>query len=66
MPGRYFFGVMFKQGKPIVRGASKKFQKMFEKEYGENRAAGLSTSSAHKEAASTINKKLKEFPKKDK
>tara|TARA_Y100000592_G_C5343784_1_gene255515 strand:+ start:140 stop:340 length:201 start_codon:yes stop_codon:yes gene_type:complete len=64
MPVGYFFGVAFRHGRPIVKGASKKFQKLFEKEYGENRAAGLSTSSAHKEAASTINKQLKEFPKK--
>ena len=40
-----FIGVSFKFGRPVVKGASKKFQKMFEKEYGENRAAGLSTRS---------------------
>jgi|TARA_R100001460_G_scaffold80134_1_gene121010 hypothetical protein len=56
-----FIGVSFKFGRPVVKGASKKFQKMFEKEYGENRAAGLSTSSAHKSASETVNKKLKEF-----
>ena len=63
---RYFFGVAFKYGKPIVQGASKKFQKLFEKEYNETRAAGVSTSGAFKSAAETINKKLKEFPKKKK
>jgi hypothetical protein len=63
---RYFFGVAFKYGKPIVKGASKKFQKLFEKEYNETRAAGVSSSGAFKSAAETINKQLKEFPKKGK
>ena len=63
---RYFFGVAFKYGKPIVKGASKKFQKLFEKEYKETRAAGVSSSGAFKSAAETINKQLKEFPKKGK
>ena len=61
---KYFFGVAYKFGIPYVKGASKKFQKMFTKEYGENRAAGLSSSSAFKESAETVNKELKEFPKK--
>ena len=56
-----FIGVAFRFGVPVVKGASKKFQKLFRKEYDENRAACLSTSSAHKEAAQTVNKKLKEF-----
>ncbi len=56
-----FIGVAFRFGVPVVKGASKKFQKLFKKEYDENRAAGLSTSSAHKSASQTINKKLKEF-----
>tara|TARA_R100001591_G_scaffold112134_1_gene124315 strand:+ start:473 stop:670 length:198 start_codon:yes stop_codon:yes gene_type:complete len=63
---KYFFGIAYKYGRPIVQGASKKFQKLFEKEYKENRAAGVSTSGAFKSAAETINKKLKEFPKKGK
>ena len=63
---KYFFGVAFKYGTPIVKGASKKFQKLFEKEYKENRAAGVSSSGAFKSAAETINKQLKEFPKKGK
>ena len=63
---RYFFGVAFKYGKPIVKGASKKFQKLFEKEYNETRAAGVSSSGAFKSDADTINKQLKEFPKKGK
>ena len=63
---KYFFGVAFKYGKPIVKGASKKFQKLFEKEYNETRAAGVSSSGAFKSAAETINKQLKEFPKKGK
>ena len=63
---KYFFGVAFKYGKPIVKGASKKFQKLFEKEYNETRAAGVSSSGAFKSAAETINKQLKEFPKKEK
>ena len=61
MAGKYFFGVAFKYGEPIVKGASKKFQKMFKKEYNENRAAGMSTTSAHKESAEYVNKLLKEF-----
>jgi hypothetical protein len=66
MAVRYFFGIAYKYGRPVVQGASKKFQKLFEKEYDETRAAGMSTSSAFKSAAEKINKKLKEFPKKDK
>ena len=58
---KYFFGVAYKYGKPIVKGASKKFQKTFEKEYGEIRAAGVSTHSAFKSAAEYTNKLLKEF-----
>ena len=56
-----FIGVAFKFGSPIVKGASKKFMKAFKKEYNEKRAAGLSTSSAHREAAQKVNKELKEF-----
>ena len=66
MAAKYFFGIAYKYGRPIVQGASKKFQKLFEKEYNEDRAAGLSTGSAFKSAAEKINKKLKEFPKKGK
>jgi len=66
MAGRFFFGVAYKFGRPVVKGASKKFQKLFEKEYDETRAAGVNTSGAFKSAAEKINKKLKEFPKKDK
>jgi|TARA_R110000824_G_scaffold48554_2_gene137066 hypothetical protein len=44
------YGVAFKFGMPIMKGATKKVQKLFEKAYGENRAAGLTTHSAHKEA----------------
>ena len=66
MAAKYFFGIAYKYGRPVVQGASKKFQKLFEKEYNEDRAAGLSSSSASKSAADKINKKLKEFPKKDK
>ncbi len=62
MVARYFLGVAFKLGDPIVKGATKKFNKMLKKEYNENRAAGLSSSSAHTQAAKTVNKKLKEFP----
>tara|TARA_R100001224_G_scaffold80363_1_gene50336 strand:- start:17 stop:217 length:201 start_codon:yes stop_codon:yes gene_type:complete len=62
MVARYFLGVAFKYGTPIVKGATKKFNKLLKQEYNENRAAGLSSSSAHKEAAKTVNKKLKEFP----
>jgi len=61
MAGKYIFGVAFKFGQPYVKGASKKFQKMFKKEYNENRAAGMSTTSAHKESSETVNKILKEF-----
>jgi hypothetical protein len=61
---KYFFGIAYKFGTPYVKGASKKFQKMFEKEYSENRAAGLSSSSAFRESAEKINKTLKEFPNK--
>ena len=60
---KYFFGVALKYGIPYVKGASKKFQKMFTKEVGENRAAGLSAHSAHTESAQNVNKILKEFPK---
>jgi len=56
-----FIGVAFRYGAPIVKGASKKFMKEFRKEYDELRAAGQSTSSAHRSAAQTVNKKLKEF-----
>ena len=66
MAAKYFFGIAYKFGRPVVKGASKKFQKLFEKEYDETRAAGLSTSVAYKSAAEKINKQLKEFPKKDK
>ena len=62
MVTRYFLGVAFKLCVPIVKGATKKFNKMLKKEYNENRAAGLSSSSAHTQAAKTVNKKLKEFP----
>ena len=62
MVARYFLGVAFKYGTPIVKGATKKFNKLLKQEYNENRAAGLSSSSAHKEAAKIVNKKLKEFP----
>jgi|TARA_R100000664_G_C2730285_1_gene121001 hypothetical protein len=60
MPGP-FIGVAFKLGQPIVKGASKKFMKIFKKEYNENRAAGLSSTSAHREASQSTNKILKEF-----
>ena len=60
MPGP-FIGVAFKLGQPIVKGASKKFMKIFKKEYNENRAAGLSSTSAHREASKYTNKILKEF-----
>ena len=63
---KYFFGIAYKYGKPIVKGASKKFQKLFEQEYKETRAAGVSSSEAFKSAVETINKQLKEFPKKGK
>ena len=53
MPGP-FIGVAFKLGQPIVKGASKKFMKIFKKEYNENRAAGLSSTSAHREASQSI------------
>ena len=66
MPAKYFFGVAYKFGRPVVKGASKKFQKLFEKEYNETRAAGVSTSGAFKSAADKINNQLKEFPKKNK
>jgi|TARA_R110002110_G_scaffold119072_1_gene293331 hypothetical protein len=54
-----FFGVAFKFGIPIIKGATKKVQKAFEKEYGELRAAGLSTHSAHKEAQKEVLKRPK-------
>ena len=41
-----------------LRDISKKFQKLFEKEYDETRAAGVSTSGAFKSAAEKINKQL--------
>ena len=66
MAAKYFFGIAYKFGRPYVQGASKKFQKMFDKEYMESRAAGSSTGSAFKSAAEKVNKELKEFPKKGK
>jgi|TARA_R100001086_G_C11665758_1_gene211529 hypothetical protein len=66
MVAKYFFGIAYKFGRPVVKGASKKFQKLFEKEYDETRAAGVSSSGAFKSAAEKINKTLKEFPKKSK
>ena len=64
MVKKYFFGVMFKFGQPVVKGASQKFMKIFKKEYDEQRSAGMSTGSAHSNAAEYANKITKEFPKK--
>ncbi len=44
MAAKYFFGIAYRYGRPVVQGASKKFQKLFEKEYDETRDAGASTS----------------------
>ena len=66
MAAKYFFGIAYRYGRTVVQGASKKFQKLFEQEYKETRAAGVSSSGAFKSAAETINKQLKEFPKKGK
>jgi len=48
----------------LVKGASQTFNKIFKKEYNEQRAAGMSTGSAHSNAAEYANKITKEFPKK--
>jgi hypothetical protein len=61
---KYFFGIAYKFGQPIVKGASQKFMKIFKKEYDEQRTSGMSTGSAHSNAAEYANKITKEFPKK--
>jgi hypothetical protein len=54
-----YLGVAFKFGIPVMKGVTKKVQKAFKKEYGELRAAGMSTHSAHITAQKEVLKRPK-------